>query len=160
MPITMAAGTSSDPAGPSKVRIIHPQAVEWVWPDVREIMREHPEGLLDGFVSEEGVLTQILSGQIDLWLGLDSLVEGNVDFVGLCRFEQFEAFSLYRVLWVGGHFMPHLEDAVAQVSTYAREVVKADKLALDGRYGWLRTMERFDFEVVRYEMWKPLARSN
>jgi hypothetical protein len=161
MPITIVDGTSSEEAKASRVRIIHPQFLPHVWPMVLKVLREHPRELLDGYYTEADIYEKILLGGLDLWIGLDSLDEGSIDFVSLCRLEKYTGFSLYRIEWVGGKFLDeHLIDATDQVSRYARDIVKADKLAFSGGLGWTRIMEKFNFSVVRFEMWKPLSRSN
>lgn len=159
MPITVVDGTSSDCAG-SRVRLIPREALEWVWPQVVQVLREYPEHLLDGHYTEQQVYQGVAQSNYDLWVGLSDLEEGEIEFVSFCRFEPLASYSIYRILWVGGKFAEHLEDATEQVGRYAKEVLKADKLAFSGRLGWLRRMEKHDFQVVRYEMWKSLERSN
>lgn len=160
MPITTADGISSESASRSRVRVIHRQALEWVWPQILEVLRAHPRNLLDGHYTEEEVYRGIFTGAYDLWIGLSDLEEGEIEFVAFCRFEPHASYSTYRILWVGGNFAEHLDDATEQVSRYAREVLKADKLVFCGRPGWIRKMEKFDFQIVHYELWKSLERSN
>lgn len=154
---TMERGISSDN---SRIRLVSPGTLPFVWDEVVEVMRKHPRGLLDGWFTEQEVYAALFSNRYDLWIALDDLENAKIEAVALARLEPYTEFSIYRIMWCGGKVKPHLPDVMKQFELYATDVLKADKLAFDGRVGFIRTHSKYGFEVVRFEMWKSLGKVN
>jgi hypothetical protein len=149
-------GTSSE----SKIRLVSPAMLPFIWEEVLEVMREHPRGLLDGWFTEQEVYQALFTNRYDLWVALSDLEESKIEAVALARLEPYTEFSIYRIMWCGGKVKKHLDDVMKQFNLYATDVLKADKLAFDGRLGFIRTHSKYGFEVVRFEMWKSLGKVN
>jgi len=122
-------------------------------------MREHPEGLLDGFFSEGDVYAAVATNRYDVWLGLDDFEE-KIEVAALCRLEKYEAFSIYRICWVGGKLRGRFKEALAKIEGYASKVLKADKVAFDTGKAIARIAQPLGYEIFRYEVWKSVQRSN
>lgn len=155
MDITIVPGTNYSP----RVGFVHPATVVNVWPVLSEIIKEHPRGLLEGLWTLDEVFVAIAVNRFDVWLGLDEDLQ-TIEAAALCRLETYSEFKLYRVVWVGGKVRPILHEAREKIEAYARDVLGADKLAFDTRKGMTRLLAKKGYEIVYYEMWKTLPRSN
>jgi len=140
------------------VWLVSTPAIPFVWGRVTEIMKAHPEWLLDGFYNLEELEAFLMGNQMDLWVAVDE--DNDIEAVWLCRFEKWDQFSIYNINWGGGKVMPHAREAIARAEQYARTVLKADKIALDGRRGWLRVTESMGFEPAGVSLWKTLGREH
>lgn len=154
MDTMVEVGTSSD----SNIRLVSSSALPFVWNQVVEIMQNNPTGLLDGWSSEDEVLGFVTMGKYDLWVGMDPDEDMKFDCVAFCSLEKYAAFSLYRVVWLGGKAKKHLEDMEKQFSFFASTVHQAHALAMTGRFGWERALGKLGFVPERLEMWRPLGR--
>lgn len=154
MDTTMEAGKSSD----SRIRVVNPSMVGHVWDQVSEVMDAHPRGLLDGWYTKDQILMMIVTHHLDLWVGLTDTKDAQIELVALCRLEKYAAFSIYKVVWVGGKLKPHLSEAVDTLEYYASEVLKAQHLSMSGRAGWVRKLKQYGFKLSQYSQMKPVGR--
>lgn len=155
MDTIMEAGQSFS----SRIGYMLPESLEAAWPYLLAIMKAHPEGLLDGFFNEGDVFAAIATNRYDVWLGMDEELE-NVQLAALCRLEKYEAFSIYRICWVGGKMGPLFSAGLKKIEAYAANVLKAEKVAFDCRKGLVRLAEPLGYKIFRYEVWKSIQRSN
>lgn len=150
MATTVELGTSSDEVSRS-VAVVSNSDVPRVWPRALEVIRQHKTGLLDRY-TEANVLQELISNRWQLWVGI---ADGEVELVGITRYEEYTTESVFRLLYVGGELMKFMPGALTTIEQFA-SFVGAHYVAYDTRESIVRLLRRYNYFVHTYEMRKSV----
>lgn len=146
------AGTSLD--RPSRVWLVERENINSVWQAVEQVIVENGQEFLEWYSLPE-LWEELHRGGMDLWVVVE---EGKIIVVGLCGTERHARKAAYHVYWVGGKgFLKHRRDGIARIEQFAKEVVGAEWVMINGRPGWIRAMKKFGYNIATYRIEKRVG---
>lgn len=143
------AGTCSVNVGKVDPATILP----YVYEQVAELITSNPHDIFE-YYDLPSLFQRIQAGKFDLWLGVDG---SEIELAAILSFEHFPVQNYYRFIWLGGSSLDkYIIDGLPKIEKYAH-VVGAQNIALQGRSGWVRKLQRHGYNDIKIEMRKNLT---
>ena len=132
------------------VNASHPDAVQFVWPYVREYILGASDMAKE--LDEFTIVGKILSGEYTLFV-----VTTDNEFIGAATVEivKFPVRTIAQIIHLGGKDFKLMQSKFDELMDWAR-VRGAEALRLHGRKGWIRRLERLDFNPTFYVLERKL----
>lgn len=149
---TVGTGLSSDDISQADFGLVPPEMTQHLWPRVEQILLTRGARWL-AVVSEADVYRLLITGNADLWCGMQS---GELDVIAICMWERHARAQYYHVCFVGGtDAMKYLAKGLQTLERYA-SIMGAAELTLEGRKGLARILKPFGYGSTTVRLRKPV----
>jgi hypothetical protein len=144
MDITTERGTSSEEFGKAA-----PELIPQLWPQLAKLIEEKTDWL--ELSSLEEMYTAMVNNFVDVWVALEGTeLQGFV----ICQWERYPKRSYYNIIAIAGDGLDlYLREGLEKIERFAA-LIGAYEVVLQGRFGWMRKLEKFGYKQTRVQLRK------